>query len=399
MRSKNFVSWRVKEFEFQPNAPMDYFLLFVVVTLVFLGVVMVYAATYHLGFRYLTKQLGRSLIGLFSLWVGTKLNINQLAKPKVRWVLLMIFIGLLIATLCLGEVVGVTKRNLLGIFQPAEFAKFVLIIWLAGYFADLREESPNPNFVDSVVKPGLVVMVVILLTLFQPAVGTSFIIALSSLIIFILAGVRWRYVLLICFLAGLVGLVGLTVVMPFLKDTKYRYIPERLEKFRQGDRYQQRQALIALGSGGPFGRGLGEGRQKYYFLPKLPKDFIFCAIGEEFGFWGTLGTMVLYLVFLIRGLRIGRKAVMEFGQYLAAGVTIVIFLYALIHQAVSLSVLPTTGQPLPFISYGGSALVANLLAAGMLLKVSRFRRNGVEESFNGRRWNRWAYLSGAGTRP
>lgn len=386
--------------EDQPNAPIDYLLLIVVLILVFSGLLVIYAATYHLGFRYLRWQVARVLPGFFVLWLGSKLNINRLARRKVRWFLLIFIVILLIATLIFGEVVGVTRRIFQGV-QPAEIAKFVLIIWLAGYFADLGEFKPNPGFVDSIVKPGLVVGAVVSLTLFQPAVGTSFIIALASFIIFIIAGVKWRYLFLVGLFAGMAIAVGLGVVMPSLKKTQYRYIPDRLEKFRNGDRYQQHQALIALGSGGPLGRGLGEGRQKYYFLPKLHKDFIFCSIGEEAGFFGCLATMALYLLFLIRGLRIGQQAPSDFSHLLSSGITIMIFLYAVVHQAVALSVIPTTGQPLPFISYGGSALLTNLFATGIVLSVSRYRRNGIGENsfgsarnkgFNGGGWNRWSYF-------
>ncbi len=382
----------------RPNATIDYMLLSVVVTLTLLGVVMVYASTYHRGFQYLKWQLLRAILGILALWVGTKLNIFRLARPGVRLFLLLLTIGALIATLFFGELVGVTKRNIMGAVQPAEFAKFVVIIWLAGYFAELNDSGEKPTFANSFLKPWLVVMVIVMLTLLQPAVGTSFIIALSSAIMFIVAGVRWRYLFVGGVAVGLLIAIGL-LMLPILRDSKYRYIVERWDKFRTGDRYQQEQALIALGSGGPVGRGLGEGRQKYYFLPKLHKDFIFCAIGEEMGFLGCFGVMVLYLVFFLRSLRIAKRTTSEFGQLLACGIGVVIILYAFVHQAVAMSIIPTTGQPLPFISYGGSALMANLFGAGMVLKVSKYRRNGSEESVNRRGWHRWPYLSGARPRP
>lgn len=384
--------------EERPHAPIDYSLLILVVSLTLLGVVMVYASTYHQGLRYFKWQLVRALGGFFVLWIGTKLNVSRLAQVRTRWLLLLGAVLLLGATFFLGEVVGVTKRNIMGVIQPAEFTKFVLLIWLAGYFADLNESKRAPNFINSVVKPGSVSAGMVLLTLLQPAVGTSVIVALSALAVFILVGVRWRYLFLVCLCVGIFVALAL-LTMPLLRNTKYRYIPERLDKFRAGDRYHQDQALIALGSGGVFGRGLGEGRQKYYFLPKLHKDFIFCAIGEEFGFIGCFITMLFYLLFFLRGMRVSLRTTQPFNQYLAGGITVMIMVYALVHQAVTLSVIPTTGQPLPFISYGGSALIANLLAAGLLLKISKFRRNGAEESINSGRWNRGPHFSGTRSRP
>ncbi len=359
---------------------------------------MVFASTYHRGFHYLKWHFLRALIGFGALWVGTKLNVYRFARPRVRWVLLGATVVVLFTTLVFGDVVGVTKRNLLGVLQPAEFAKFVIIIYLAGYFSDLHNSGDKINFFNSLLKPGMVVAMVVGLTLLQPAVGTSVIITISSLMVFLVAGVRWRYLFLGGAIVTAIVIIGIAG-MPLLRNTKYKYIPERWDKFINGDRYHQTQALIALGSGGPIGRGLGEGRQKYYFLPKLHKDFIFCTIGEELGFFGCLGIMLLYLVFFLRSCKIAMRTTQAFGQYLACGIAVVILLYALLHIAVSLSIVPTTGQPLPFISYGGSALVANLFAAGMVLKISKFRRVGIEESANGRRWDRWSYLSGARPRP
>lgn len=382
----------------RPNATIDYPTLSVVVALTLLGVVMVYSSTFHRGFHFLKWHFLRAVIGFLALWLGTKLNIFRLTHASVQVFLLILAFGSLIAALFWGELVGVTKRNIFGVVQPTEFVKFIAIIWLAGYFAKLTDSGKKTTFVNSFLIPSLVVGLIVGLTLLQPAVGTSFIIAMSSGILFVLAGVRFRYLFTgILFVALVAGLSLL--IMPKLRGSRYRYIVDRWNKFRAGDRYQQQQALIALGSGGPLGRGLGEGRQKYYFLPELHNDFIFCAIGEEMGFIGCLGVMVLYLIFFRRSLRIARRTTSEFGRLLAVGIGVVIILYAFVHQAVALSIVPTTGQPLPFVSYGGSALIANLFAAGMVLKVSKYRRNGIEEGFSGRGWNWGAYLSGSRPRP
>ncbi|MGQ9678082.1 MAG: FtsW/RodA/SpoVE family cell cycle protein [bacterium] len=382
----------------RPNAHIDYSTLAVVVTLTLLGVVMVYSATYHRGFYFLKWHLLRVVGGFFALWLGTKFNIFRLARPRVRFFLLILTFAALIATLFFGELVGVTKRNIIGVVQPTEFVKFIVIIWLAGYFAELNDSGKKTTFVNSFLKPSLVVAGSVVLTLLQPAVGTSFIIAMSSGILFVTAGVRFRYLFSgILFVAILAGLS--LVIMPNLRSSRYCYIVDRWDKFRAGDRYQQKQALIALGSGGPVGRSLGEGRQKYYFLPKLHNDFIFCAIGEELGFVGCFGVMVLYLIFFLRSLRIARRTTSEFGQLLAVGIGVVIILYAFVHQAVAMDIIPTTGQPLPYVSYGGSALIANLFAAGMVLKVSKYRRSGYEESVSRCWWNRRPYIPGTRPRP
>jgi cell division protein FtsW len=153
-----------------------------------------------------------------------------------------------------------------------------------------------------------------------------------------------------------------------------RYAHDRWERFTNGKHHQQEQSLIAIGSGGPFGRGLGESRQKFQFLPKMHNDFIFAEIGEEFGFIGSVAVCLLYLILFLYGMKISSETSSPFGQYLASGITFVIFLYAVVHVAVALGLIPTTGQPLPFISSGGSALLSNLFAAGVLLNISRFKR-------------------------
>ncbi len=353
------------------SSTIDYPLLFIVVTLVLVGLVVIYASTYHLGFRYLKWQFVRALAGFFALWVGTKINVLRLARRTVRNAILLITICALLGTVILGRIFGEIRE--LGVFQPQEFAKLGILIWLAGYFSNLNENNPNPDFVKSILIPGSAVGLVVLLTLLQPAFGTAVLIALSSCAVFVFARVRWRYLLILAMMAAIL-FVGALLAMPSLHNTRYEYILNRWANFRQGDRYHQTQALIALGSGGPFGRGLGEGRQKFYFIPKLPKDFIFCALGEDFGFAGCVVIMVLYGMFFIRVLRIAERNSSEFGQILSLGIGTMINLYALTHIAVSLSLLPTTGQPLPFISYGGSALISNLLTAGILLKISRYQR-------------------------
>ncbi len=391
-RSGSYAYQRTSLLEEVPTAPIDYTLLSVVVILALAGVVVVYSATYHQGLGYLKSHFFRVLLGFIALWVGMRRKLTRLESYGFSWFVLIIGVLAMLGTLLFGDVIGVAKRDFLGI-QPQEFAKYSIIVWLAGYFAKLKESDTPANFVNSVIKPGLPAGLIVGLTLAQPAVGTSVIIALSCFVIFIFAGVKWRYILFILVVAAVLVAIGL-LMMPHLRNTEFKYIPERWEKFRAGDRYHQTQALIALGSGGPMGKGLGEGRQKYYFLPKLSKDFIFCAIGEEFGFWGCLAIMGLYGLFFLRTLKIAEKASSEFRRLVSGGVGVIIMLYAVIHIAVAVNILPTTGQPLPFISYGGSAIVANMLAVGLVLNVSRYRRSSVEDkNFDRRGWNRWPYFS------
>ena len=278
---------------------------------------------------------------------------------------------MLVLTLAIGFVFkGAQRWMRLGpiMIQPAEFAKFALIVWLAGYFDSLKELGRDQHALWGFLLPGAVVLGVVGLTLLQPAVGTSFIIAVTSLALFVVVGVKWW---------RLVVTVGVGVVLFAIAVTCIPHARDRFAKFRAGKHRQQEQSLIAIGSGGPFGRGLGESRQKFQFLPKMHNDFIFAEIGEEFGFIGSAAVCLLYLILFLYGMKISSEARTPFGQYLAAGITLTVFLYSIVHIAVALGLIPTTGQPLPFISSGGSALLSNLFAVGALLNVSRYRRNKV----------------------
>ena len=352
----------------RPSGPIDSTVLFVVVTLVLIGVTLVYATTCHKGVAFLKSQGLRAAAGFLALFLGAKLRYT-LWNGKTKWAILIVSVAVLVLTLAIGFVFKDAQRWMrFGpfMFQPAEFAKYALLAWLAGYFDSLKELGKEQHAFWGFLLPGTVVLGVVGLTLLQPAVGTSFIIALASLALFVIVGVKW-WRLAVTLGVG-VGLFALAVTcIPHARD--------RWAKFRAGKHRQQEQSLIAIGSGGPFGRGLGESRQKFQFLPKMYNDFIFAEIGEEFGFIGSAAVCLLYFILFLYGMKISSEARTPFGQSLAAGVSIVIFLYAIVHIAVALGLIPTTGQPLPFISSGGSALLSNLFAVGILLNISRYRRN------------------------
>jgi len=376
----------------RPKNPVDPWLLFVVVTLAMVGLIVVYAATYHQGSERIVDHLIRAGLGLVALFIGMKLRYTVLAG-RLGWLLLGVVLILMVITAVSGRAAGVAHRWLpllrqLSI-QPAEIAKFVLPMWLAAYFASLKEKPDKKwNAWHSLGKPGLVAFGFIGLTAAQPAVGTTAIMAVSSLLLFVLVGVKLRYLVPVGVLAG-VALVVLVWRVP--------YAHKRWNEFVRGECWQQQQSLIAIGSGGVFGKGLGEGKQKFYFLSKLDTDFAVASVGEEFGFVGGLAIFLLYGVFLVRGMQTARRSTHHFGQYLASGIVITLFMYALVHIAVALGWAPTTGQPLPFVSYGGSALVTNLFAAGVVLNISRYARR-PDESNAGRGWNRRAHLSRARAR-
>jgi len=352
------------------SGPIDSTVLFVVITLVLIGVTLVYATTCHKGVAFLESQGLRAGLGLLVLLLGASLRYTVWNR-KTACVILALSALALIATLVIGIAFKGVTRDLGSrgfSVQPAEFTKFGLLIGLAAYFEWVKEKGRDRSWRWGLGVPLAVVVAFIALTLKQPAVGTSIIIAASSLVLFVVAGVRWRQVFVT---------VAAGVVLFFVAITSIDYARDRWNEFVHGRHHQQEQSLIAIGSGGPVGRGLGESLQKFQFLPKMHNDFIFAEIGEEFGLIGSIAICLLYLLLFLYGMKISSEARTPFGQYLAAGISFIIFLYAVVHIAVALGLLPTTGQPLPFVSSGGSALLANLFAVGVLLNISRYRKTGT----------------------
>jgi cell division protein FtsW len=245
--------------------------------------------------------------------------------------------------------------------QPSELAKLGLVIFLA-YFLTKKEEkirSFSFGFLPTILISGLVIALV----LKEPDFGTAFFLMVMVFLLLFLGGTRVIYI------AGAV-LLAIPVAYYFVTSAAYRY--KRLMSFVAGDapRAFVIQSFLSFGSGGLFGLGLGEGRQKLFFLPAPHTDFIFSIIGEELGLVGAMGVVLLFFILTLRGIQIGLSIEDRFGAYLALGITLMISLQAVINMAVVLGLLPTKGLTLPFISYGGTSLIANLIGVGILLHLS-----------------------------
>lgn len=373
-----------------PSQPVDGMLLVVVVTLVLAGIIVAYTTTFHKGPEHLQAHLLRVGFGIVALVVGMLIP-HTFYGRRFRWVILALTLGLLAATLVFGKTTKGAERwlELPGIpfqLQPSEFAKFALPMWLAAWFWDLEEKQKQDlAFHNTLLVPGLVVFAFLALTVAQKSIGTTFIMAVSALALFLLAGVKLNYFVPAALLVAAL-LVGAVLFFP--------HGSSRLLAFLTGKPWQQVQAELAIGSGGLFGVGVGGGEHSRLFVPEVGTDFAVAALCEEFGLLGTLGVFGLYSAWLWRGIRIGLQAQEHFGKYLAPGIAVTVFVCAMVHIGVAAGVLPTTGQPLPFVSYGGTAMIANLFAAGVLLNVSRYnwRRNAVP---GGRGRNGRPYPAGA----
>lgn len=360
------------------GAATDVWLFFAVLVLLAVGIVMVLSTSYLYaqerfsdGAYFFRKQLTAVGIGIVSLFVSAMVpsaNYRRIAYP-----LLALTLAILILVLIPG--IGLSRggaRRWLSLggfaFQPGEPAKLVLVLYLAHSIAKKGEKIRT--FTVGVLPHLIIGGFFLALVLLEPDLGTALILGLVLFLMLFVAGARLSHLLL-------TGLVSLPVLVLFVIGAEYRLrrLLAFLDPWRDasGSGFQIIQSYIAFGSGQFWGLGLGQSRQKLFYLPEAHTDFIFSVIGEELGLLGALIVLALFGFIILRGLRLALKIEEPFGQYLAFGLTALLGLQALIHMGVVMGLMPTKGLVLPFISYGGSAMVMNLTAAGILLGLSRRR--------------------------
>jgi cell division protein FtsW len=289
---------------------------------------------------------------------------------RVSWLIYAIAVVLLICVLVpgIGKKVSGARRWIFIAqqgFQPSEFAKIALIVFLAKYCE--QNQRFMSKFWRGLAIPGLWVGLVLVLVFLEPDWGTTVLTAAVSGVMLLVAGVRWRHLMA----PTLAGIVALTVLL-MNNEVRSKRVSSWLnpEATRQGTGYQAWQGAVALGSGGLTGLGLGEGRQKFGYLPAKETDFILAIIGEEFGLVGTMSVLALFVGVLICGVYIAWNARDTFGLLLATGMTFLIGLQAFINMGVVTGTLPNKGLPLPFISRGGSNLFLSVVCVGVLLSIA-----------------------------
>ncbi len=357
---------------------IDRWLFLAVVILLAVGITMVLSTSYLYaqerfsdGTYFFRKQLAAIGIGLMLFFITASVpsaTYRRLAYPLLGVSLLVLMLVLIPE---IGLVRGGARRWLsLGgfVFQPGELAKISLVLYLAHSLA--KKEEKIRTFTVGVL-PHLIVGGLFLgLVVFEPDLGTGLILGLMLFLMLFIAGAKCSHLLL-------TGFTALPLVAFFVFESEYRF--QRLLTFldpwsdASSSGFQIIQSYIAFGSGRFLGLGLGESRQKLFYLPEAHTDFIFSVIGEELGLIGVLVVLALFALIVLRGLVLARKIEDPFGQYLAFGLTSLLGFQALIHMAVVMGMIPTKGLVLPFISYGGSAMVMNLTVAGMLIGLSRRR--------------------------
>jgi cell division protein FtsW len=368
------------------------FLLFV------LGLVMVFSAGAFVGqfhqagpYDRLMKQAIRGVFGIGLLLTVARIDYRRWDAWS-PWIA-VVTVGFLLFVLLPGighKAKGATRWIGFGplVIQPTEFARIGLIVYLARLLSkrpdkmDQFSTGPLPALIAAGVFAVLVVV--------QPSLGSALALGMTAVAMCVVAGMRWKQFFMIAAPVALLGTV--VVVMAFLSLDKnaaawlreyqfgrvVNWVAVWLGKANpQGDSYQLYQSITSIGLGGWLGEGIGAGQQKWYFLPDVHTDFIFSLIAEEMGFVGASCVLLLFGVLVWRGLQIALEAEDRYGYLLASGISVNFAVYAAINLGVTMGLLPTTGLPLPLVSYGGSALIANMVAVGLLLSVSRRRGRGI----------------------
>jgi cell division protein FtsW len=354
----------------------DMWLFGVMVVLLSIGVVMVYSASaimaadrFHDPYLFLKKQLFWALLG--SLGLLAVLRVDSRRLERLQWPILIAAGVLLVLVLVppFAQPINGTRRWFrLGLvsFQPAELAKLALVIYLAAYLA--RRHDGLESFWRGLLPPLGIAGALALLVLAQPDLGSCLTLIIVTFGLLFLAGGRTRHLALLFALA-----LPVLILVVRLAPYRLRRITTFVDPWAdpRGGGFQIIQSWLALGSGGLIGRGIGESKQKLFYLPEAHTDFIFAVIGEELGFLGAIALLALFVVLIWRGLRVGVRAPDAFGAYLALGITVLIATQTLVNLGVVTGSLPTKGLPLPFISFGGSSLLMTMLSAGVLLNISQ----------------------------
>ncbi len=345
-----------------------------VLVLLALGLVMVYSASVGIARRtgsgfnpFLVKQSIAAIVGLAGMFLMMAADYRWLRRPSLAWGSLGVCLLLLVVVLFMPER-NDTHRWIFyhGIsIQPSELAKLGILFFVA-YHLDRKPDLINRKGV--LLPCGVATAMVLGLVIMEPDLSSAVLIGATVALLFFLAGLSWKYIAL-----------ATGLVLPLIYLAVYR-VPYRRTRFLSflypeadplGSGFQAMQSLIAVGSGGLQGRGLGHSLQKLHFLPYPHSDYIFSIVAEELGLIGAGVFILIFGVMAWRGLQTGFRAPDDLGRYLAWGMVCLVFLQAMLHISVCLSLFPSTGVPLPLVTYGGSSMVVTLLACGVILNVSQ----------------------------
>jgi cell division protein FtsW len=358
----------------------DYTLLGIAGVIIILGLFIVASASLVLShnrfgeaYYYVSHQLLYGVgIGFLGFLIAWRIHYTFWKKCALPLLLLSMIVSLFVWVPHIGLTLkGASRWIQLGglTFQPSEALKLSFVMYLSAWMEAKRKiiSSFQGGLIPFILLTGLAGILLLL----QPDVGTLGVLALTAMIMFYVGGGKLSHILLLL----VIGILGLWLIIhlePYRKDRLTVFLNPETDP--QGIGYQINQALIAIGSGGIFGKGFGLSEQKFSYLPEAAGDSIFAIFGEEFGFVGSVALLVCFLLFFWRGIYIAGRAPDAFARNLAAGITLLICVQAFINIGAIVGLLPLTGIPLSFISYGSSALAINMAGVGILMNISKYMR-------------------------
>jgi cell division protein FtsW len=359
---------------------IDIWILIPVLLLLIFSIGLVYSASSDYSIskfkdaNYMFKlHLIKVLMALVLIFIFAKIDYKYYQKYS-KWLILMSLFFLVLVFIIGVSIKNVNRWINLGpvSFQPSDLAKYTLILFVANLL--VKQRNKITDLYKGYLPVILSILTVCILVAAQPNFSTSLIIFGSSMLLLLISKVKFKHILI----TG-ISLLPFAVIFILTKS----YIRNRIENYADFTssgtaQHQLNQAIIGLGNGGIFGVGGGNSLQKQFFLPEAHGDFIFSIIGEEYGLLGTLAVIFLFALLLIRGYKVAKKIPDEYGKYVAFGITTVITAYAVVNMSVACGIIPTTGVPIPFISYGGTALIFNSIAVGILLNISSYRNESPE---------------------
>lgn len=350
------------------SGKIDYLFLFGILTLLLIGIIMVYEASvveaqqiFSNKMHFIIQQSKWAVLGLISMFVCTFVPINFVKKYAPHAFLFTLVLLVLVVIPGIGNHVQGARRwlNIAGFtLQPSEVTKLTFLLYLSVMF----EKKPNAQiFITSLA-------IIVILVMLQPDLGTAIVITSSAMATYFVAGAPLTHFLAIT-VSGLISISTLIAFSPYRRERLFTFLDPSRDPL--GASYHIRQILLALGSGGMFGTGIGRSIQKYQYLPESTTDSIFAVIAEETGFIGTIIIISLFLFVTFRGLKIASGQQDRFKSTFAVSLTLLIAVQAFLNLSALSALVPLTGIPLPFISYGGSSLLVMLTSSGFLLNLSR----------------------------
>ncbi len=356
---------------------LDFICFFTVIALLSFGVVMVYSSSavsayvnFNDSYYFFKRQLVWGTLGFIAMLFTLSIDYHVWRKLATPALLVTIVLLILVLIPGLGKVVNGARRWL-GFgslyLQPSEIAKISMVLYSSANLA--RHQEKITSFLKGLLPQLVILLVIFGLILKEPDLGTALVIGGTVFVMLFAAGARLSHLTSLG-LVGVVGIIAAIILEPYRLKRLLAFSNPWADPLDTG--YHIIQSLYALGSGGLFGVGLGRSREKFLYLPEPHTDFIFAILGEELGFIGTIAVILLFFLFAWRGFKIAIAAPDIFGSLLATGITTMIVVQALMNIAVVTASMPVTGIPLPFISFGGSALIFTLAGVGILLNISRY---------------------------